>query len=61
MPPAPATTARHIKQRDVVTPEPNTIEPADLCEDPSAFYVNYHTQTPPSPAFPMGAIRGQLR
>jgi hypothetical protein len=57
----PPTTARHIKQRDVVTPETGTIDPADLCQDPSAFYVNYHTEAPPSPDFPLGAIRGQLR
>jgi CHRD domain len=60
VPPAPATTARHIKQRDVVTPETGTTG-AELCQDPSAFYVNYHTMAPPSPGFPMGAIRGQLR
>ena len=57
VPPAPATNARHIKQRDVVTPLMGTIDPADLCQDPSAFYVNYHTD----PGFPLGAIRGQLR
>jgi hypothetical protein len=56
VPPAPATTARHIKQRDVVTPKEGAIEPADLCQDPSAFYVNYHTED-----LPDGAIRGQLR
>jgi hypothetical protein len=55
VPPAPATSARHIKQRDVVTPEAGTTG-AELCQDPSAFYVNYHTT-----AFPDGAIRGQLR
>ena len=55
VPPAPATSARHIKQRDVVTPETGTTG-AELCQDPSAFYVNYHTT-----AFPNGAIRGQLR
>jgi Na+-translocating ferredoxin:NAD+ oxidoreductase RnfG subunit len=56
VPPAPATSARHIKQRDVVTPEAGTTG-ADLCQNPSAYYVNYHT----SPGFPDGAIRGQLR
>ena len=59
VPPAPATTARHIKQRGVVTPETGTTG-AELCQDPSAFYVNYHTLAPPSPDFPNGAIRGQL-
>jgi Cu/Zn superoxide dismutase len=55
VPPAPATSARHIKQRDVVTPEAGTTG-AELCQNPSAFYVNYHTTV-----FPDGAIRGQLR
>jgi CHRD domain len=55
VPPAPATSARHIKQGGVVTPETGTTG-AELCQDPSAFYVNYHTT-----AFPDGAIRGQLR
>ena len=52
--PAPPTSARHIKQRGVATPNPGTTG-ADLCTDPSAYYVNYHTT-----AFPGGAIRGQL-
>lgn len=55
VPPAPATSARHIKQRDLVTPETGTTG-AELCQTPSAFYVNYHTS-----AFMNGAIRGQLR
>jgi CHRD domain len=55
VPPAPATSARHIKQGGVVTPEAGTTG-AELCQDPSAFYVNYHTT-----AFQNGAIRGQLR
>src|SRR6266536_4387718 len=53
--PAPPTSARHIKQGGVATPNPGTTG-ADLCQDPSGYYVNYHTT-----AFPGGAIRGQLR
>lgn len=53
--PAPPTTARHIKQRGVATPNAGTTG-ANLCASPSAYYVNYHTT-----AFPGGAIRGQLR
>jgi CHRD domain len=52
--PSPATSARHIKQRGVATPNPGTTGVA-LCQNPSAYYVNYHTT-----AFPGGAIRGQL-
>jgi hypothetical protein len=54
VPPAPATSARHIKQRGTATPNAGTTG-ANLCQDPSAYYVNYHTT-----AFPLGAIRGQL-
>jgi hypothetical protein len=53
--PSPASSARHIKQSGVATPNSGTTG-ADLCQDPAAFYVNYHTT-----AFPGGAIRGQLR
>jgi CHRD domain-containing protein len=52
--PAPPTSARHIKQKGVATPNAGTTG-AELCENPSAYYVNYHTT-----AFPGGAIRGQL-
>jgi hypothetical protein len=53
--PAPPTSARHIKQRGTATPNAGTTG-ADLCTNPSAYYVNYHTT-----AFPGGAIRGQVR
>jgi CHRD domain-containing protein len=55
----PATTARHIKQSGVATPNPSppTATGAQLCQNPSAYYVNYHTALP---GFPAGAIRGQL-
>jgi CHRD domain-containing protein len=52
--PASPTDARHIKQSGVATPNAGTTG-ADLCQDPTAYYVNYHTT-----AFPGGAIRGQL-
>ena len=51
---SPGTTARHIRQSDVATPNAGTTGAA-LCTNPSAYYVNYHTT-----AFPGGAIRGQL-
>ena len=54
VPPAAPTSARHIKQSGTATPNPGTTG-ADLCQNPSAYYVNYHTT-----AFPGGAIRGQL-
>src|SRR3954449_9223387 len=54
VPPAPAISARHIKQRGTATPNAGTTG-ADLCQNTSAYYVNYHTT-----AFPGGAIRGQL-
>ena len=52
--PSPPTSARHIKQRGIATPNAGTTGAA-LCANPSAYYVNYHTT-----AFPGGAIRGQL-
>ena len=52
--PSPATNARHIKQSGAATPSVGTTG-AMLCQNPSAYYVNYHTT-----AFPGGAIRGQL-
>lgn len=53
--PAPSTNARHIKQSGTAIPNPGTTG-ANLCANPSAYYVNYHTT-----AFPGGAIRGQLQ
>jgi len=50
----PATSASHIKQSGVATPIAGTTGTA-LCQNPSAYYVNYHTT-----AFTGGAIRGQL-
>jgi hypothetical protein len=52
--PSPPTSARHIKQSGPATPNAGTTG-ADLCQTPSAYYVNYHTTV-----FPGGAIRGQL-
>lgn len=51
---SPGTTARHIRQSGVATPNAGTTGAA-LCTNPSAYYVNYHTT-----AFGGGAIRGQL-
>jgi hypothetical protein len=45
---------RFAEGRGTATPNPGTTG-ADLCQSPSAYYVNYHTT-----AFPGGAIRGQL-
>jgi hypothetical protein len=50
----PATSARHIKQSGIATPNARTTG-TPLCQNPSAYYVNYHTT-----AFTGGAIRGQL-
>jgi hypothetical protein len=52
--PSPPTSARQIKQSGVATPNAGTTG-ANLCQNASAYYVNYHTT-----AFPGGAIRGQL-
>jgi Cu/Zn superoxide dismutase len=53
--PTAATNALHIRQSGVATPNAGTTGAA-LCQNPSAYYVNYHTT-----AFTGGAIRGQLR
>jgi CHRD domain len=52
--PTPPTSARHIKESGVATPNTGTTGAA-LCGNATAYYVNYHTT-----AFPGGAIRGQL-
>jgi CHRD domain len=53
--PTPPTNARHIRQSGVATPNAGTTGAA-VCQNPSVYYVNYHTT-----AFTGGAIRGQLR
>src|ERR687885_3019 len=42
VPPASTTSALQIKQSGVATPNAGTTG-AELCQNPSAFYVNYHT------------------
>jgi hypothetical protein len=49
-----STNASKIKQSSVATPLTSTTG-ADICADPSGYYVNYH-----STQFPDGSIRGQL-
>ena len=49
-----STSASKIKQSSVATPLASTTG-ADICADPSGYYVNYH-----STQFPDGSIRGQL-
>jgi hypothetical protein len=49
-----STNVSHFEQSGIATPLAGTSGSA-LCENPSAYYVNYHTT-----AFPGGAIRGQL-
>jgi hypothetical protein len=50
-----SANASRIKQNGVATPLANTTG-ADICANPSGYYVNYH-----STQFPGGSIRGQLR
>lgn len=52
--PDPPTSARQIRIRGVVTPNAGTTG-EELCQSPSAYYVNFHTAE-----FTGGAIRGQL-
>jgi CHRD domain len=46
---------RLFTQFDTGTLRPPFENPAEICANPSGFYVNYHTA-----AFPGGAVRGQL-
>jgi len=48
-----STTSDHVKLGGTATPTGTT--GAAICQNPSGFYVNYHTT-----AFTAGAIRGQL-
>ena len=50
----PATTDSHLKLGGTATPNAGTTGAA-ICQNPSAYYVNFHTA-----AFAAGAIRGQL-
>jgi hypothetical protein len=50
----PATTDSHIKLGGTATPNAGTTGAA-ICQNPRAYYVNFHTT-----AFAAGAIRGQL-
>jgi len=50
----PATTARHIGAQGGTEPMPALAQ--DICENPSEYYINFHT----NPGFPAGAIRGDL-
>lgn len=45
----------HFVQHETVA-VPETFDVFELCDDPGAFYVNYHTTQDPG-----GAIRGQLQ
>lgn len=50
----PPTSQTHIMLGGVATPNAG-VTGAALCQNPSAYYANFHTT-----AFPGGAIRGQL-
>ncbi|HSD19599.1 MAG TPA: CHRD domain-containing protein [Anaeromyxobacter sp.] len=47
-------SGEHFVQHEVVA-VPEAFDAFDLCDDPGAFYVNYHTTQDP-----VGATRGQL-
>ena len=47
-------SGEHFVQHEVVA-VPEAFDVFDLCDDPGAFYVNYHTTQDP-----VGATRGQL-
>jgi len=49
-----STSDEHFVQHEVVE-VPEAFDVFDLCDDPGAYYVNYHT-----PQDPVGATRGQL-
>jgi hypothetical protein len=49
-----STSGSKVRQSGVATPLASTTG-ADICADPSGYYVNYH-----STQFPDGSIRGQL-
>ncbi|MDP8911440.1 MAG: CHRD domain-containing protein [Actinomycetota bacterium] len=52
----PPTTAKKIRAHGTTTfIAGSNVTGADLCANPSAFYVNFHTREDPQ-----GAIRGQL-
>jgi hypothetical protein len=52
--PEDAFTGEHFVQHEVIT-VPEEFDVTEICADPSAYYVNYHTTQDP-----VGATRGQL-
>src|SRR5437763_10127186 len=53
--PSPPTSARHIKQSGTATPDPGTTG-AELCQNPSAYYVDYHTTAFPGAVIAAGEL-----